>query len=165
MANVLSEDKRQQVLGLGRLGWSLRRIESATGVQRERAGGYLRAAGIAVRGRGGSPSAWPPKPATTEGVSTDFSSGKSAAPDSKPATTEGVSTDSTAGRSVTASACEPYRELIAEALERGRNARAIWQDLVDDHSFRARYASVLRTNLSRPLRWWPVLPRSLMAGF
>ena len=40
MANVLSEDKRQQVLGLGRLGWSLRRIESATGVRRETAGGY-----------------------------------------------------------------------------------------------------------------------------
>jgi hypothetical protein len=45
MANVSSEDKRQQVLGLGRLGWSLRRIESATGVRWETACGYLRAAG------------------------------------------------------------------------------------------------------------------------
>jgi hypothetical protein len=27
MANVLSEDKKQQVIALGRLGWSLRRIE------------------------------------------------------------------------------------------------------------------------------------------
>jgi hypothetical protein len=27
MANVLSEEKRQQVEALGRLGWSLRRIE------------------------------------------------------------------------------------------------------------------------------------------
>jgi transposase len=122
MANVLSEEKRQQVLGLGRLGWSLRRIESTTGVRRETASGYLRAAGIAVRGRGGSPSAWPPKPAITPEVSTD----------------------PVAGRSPTASACEPYRELIQEALARGRNARAIWQDLVDDHGFGARYASVLR---------------------
>jgi len=59
-----------------------------------------------------------------------------------------VSTDSAAlqrpGRAPSASACEPYRELIAEALGRGRNAMAIWQDLVDDHGFTARYASVRR---------------------
>ena len=45
MSNVLAEDKRQQVLALGRLGWSLRRIERATGVRRETASGYLKAAG------------------------------------------------------------------------------------------------------------------------
>jgi transposase len=59
-----------------------------------------------------------------------------------------VSTDSVPrqrpGRAPSASACEPYRELIAEALGRGRNAMAIWQDLVDDHGFTARYASVRR---------------------
>jgi hypothetical protein len=49
MANVLSDEKKQQVLALGRLGWSLRKIEEATGVRRETAGGYLRAAGVAVR--------------------------------------------------------------------------------------------------------------------
>jgi hypothetical protein len=37
MGNVLNEDKKQQVLALGRLGWSLRRIEQATGVRRETA--------------------------------------------------------------------------------------------------------------------------------
>ena len=50
MSNVLSEEKHQQVLALGRLGWSLRRIEQRTGVRRETAGAYLKAAGIAVRG-------------------------------------------------------------------------------------------------------------------
>ena len=45
MGNVLSETKRQQVIALGRLGWSLRRIEQETGVRRETAGGYLKAAG------------------------------------------------------------------------------------------------------------------------
>jgi hypothetical protein len=54
MSNVLNEDKQQQVIALGRLGWSLRRIERETGVRRETAGGYLRAAGIAVR----PPGAW-----------------------------------------------------------------------------------------------------------
>jgi hypothetical protein len=37
MANVLSDEKKQQVLALGRLGWSLRKVEEATGVRRETA--------------------------------------------------------------------------------------------------------------------------------
>jgi hypothetical protein len=45
---VLSEEKKQQVIALGKLGWPLRRIEQATGVRRETAGAYLKAAGIAV---------------------------------------------------------------------------------------------------------------------
>ncbi len=49
MANVLSEEKRQQVLALGRLRWSLRRIEEATGVRRETASAYLKVAAIPVR--------------------------------------------------------------------------------------------------------------------
>ena len=143
MANVLSAEKRQQVIALGRLGWSLRRIEEATGVRRETASTYLRAAGVVVR----PPGRWgqPPKPAIE--VSTDSGAG----PASNPANGVGVSTDSPAapplprpGRSPAASACEPYRELIATALARGRNAMAIWQDLVDAHGFPATYASVMR---------------------
>src|SRR5215472_8919047 len=38
-------NKKQQVIALG---WSLRRIEEATGVRRETASGYLKAAGVAV---------------------------------------------------------------------------------------------------------------------
>ncbi len=48
------------------------------------------------------------------------------------------------GRAPSSSACEPFREVISEALARGRNAVGIWQDLVDDHGFQARYASVKR---------------------
>src|SRR2546428_6122527 len=139
MSNVLDDEKQQQVLALGRLGWTLRRIEAATGVRRETASGYLRTAGIVVRGRG-RPREGVPKPAITGEVSTD--SGPS-----KPATNEAVSTDSAVPaptRAPSASACEPYRDLIAEALSRGRNAVAIWQDLADDHGFSRRYASVRR---------------------
>jgi hypothetical protein len=72
MSNVLDETKQQQVLALGRLGWSLRRIEAATGVRRETISGYLKAAGVAVRRRGGRAAQWPPpNPATTGEVSTD----------------------------------------------------------------------------------------------
>jgi len=81
------------------------------------------------------------KPAISEEVSTD-----SGPP--HPATRAEVSTDPAAiprpSRAPSASACEPYRELIVEALGRGRNAMAIWQDLVDGHGFPARYASVRR---------------------
>lgn len=157
MANVLDEDKKKEVITLGRLGWSLRRIEQATWVRRETVSAYLKAAGLRVRGRGrpGRPDSKPaisrgvstdpepPKPATTPEVSTDS--------DSKPAITEGVSTGSLLGKrppspggAPSASACEPFRELIVEALGRGRNAVAIWQDLVDYHGFGARYASVKR---------------------
>src|SRR5881397_1732584 len=137
MGNVLSAGKRQQVIALGRLGWSLRRIEEATGVRRETASTYLRAAGVVVR----PPGRWgqPPKPAIE--VSTDS---PAAPPLPRP------------GRSPAASACEPYRELIATALARGRNAMAIWQDLVDAHGFPATYASVMR--FVRQLRGRPPRP-------
>ena len=49
MSNVLTEEKKQQVLALGKLGWPLRRIEQATGVRRETASAYLKAAGVVVR--------------------------------------------------------------------------------------------------------------------
>ena len=49
MTNILGDDKQRQVLALGQLGWALRRIEQATGVRRETASAYLKAAGIAVR--------------------------------------------------------------------------------------------------------------------
>src|SRR5438105_13877419 len=53
MSNVLTEEKKQQVLALGKLGWPLRRIQQETGVRRETASAYLKAAGIAVRPAGG----------------------------------------------------------------------------------------------------------------
>ena len=140
MSNVLSHEKRQQVLALGRLGWTLRRIEQATGVRRETAGAYLKAAGLAVRGRG-RPTTRAAKPAISGEVSTD-------PVPPKPATTPQVSTDPGApgrpGRAPSASACEPYRERIEAALALGRNAVAIYQDLVTDHGFPAGYASVRR---------------------
>src|SRR2546425_1065871 len=144
MANILGDDQKQQILALGRLGWPLRRIEQAIGVRRETASAYLKAAGVAIRGpRRRRP---PPKPASQ--VSTD-----PAKPASEVSTDFGVGSPPLGGlppwppparRAPGASACEPYRELIELALGRGRNAMAIWQDLVDQHGFPARYASVRR---------------------
>jgi transposase len=156
MSNVLADDKHHQIVALGRLGWSLRRIEKATGVRRETISGYLKAAGIVVRGRGRRRQSKAKPAISSEEMSTDSggvnpaisSPASTDAGEAKAATRVEVSTDSAAiprpGRAPSASACEPYRELITEALGRGRNAMAIWQDLVDDHGFTARYASVRR---------------------
>ena len=137
MGNVLSDEKKQQVVALGRLGWALRRIEQATGVRRETASGYLRAAGVAVR----QPGRWghPPAKAAIE-VSTGSDVAEASVGELPPPPPPSPSPS----RSPSASACEAYREVIEEALSRGRNSMAIWQDLVDDHGFGARYSSVKR---------------------
>src|SRR5690349_12105726 len=155
MGNVLDDDKRHQIVALGRLGWSLRRIEQATGVRRETISGYLKAASIAVRGPGrpteakAKPAISPPQVSTDPGPASPAISSEVSTDSEppKPAISPEGSTDLAAvrpGRAPSASACEPYRELIVDALGRGRNAMAIWQDLVDGHGFSARYASVRR---------------------
>ncbi len=235
MANVLSDEKKQQVIALGRLGWTLRRIQGATGVRRETAAGYLKAAGIPVRPPGwerragskpaievitdfgaGKPASGvssdpaspephlPPPPGldttkpaievTTDsgverqglrasvdiirpeptpeltfeagaskpanGVTSDaelpLSPAEASAPLGQPLSAELMITGPDAepapgpvpamppSRSPSASACEPYRELIELALTRGRNAMAIWQDLVSEAGFTSGYQSVRR---------------------
>jgi transposase len=144
MANILGDDRKQQILALGRLGWPLRRIEQATGVRRETASAYLKAAGITIRpARHRRP---PPKPASQ--VSTDLANPASEVSTDPGALPPGLADPPVwpppTSRAPTASACEPYREVIELALGRGRNAVAIWQDLVDQHGFPARYASVRR---------------------
>src|ERR1700752_4209143 len=42
------------------------------------------------------------------------------------------------------STCEPYREQVELGLRLGRNAMAIWQDLVSDHGFAGGYETVKR---------------------
>ena len=162
----MSEEKRQQVIALGRLGWSLRRIEQETGVRRETASTYLKTAGIAVR----LPGAWgrrgPAKPAnevTTGSISALPelnpdpnpnpenlpNKGKTNTEESKPANE--VATGSGVELSVesenpklTPSLCEPFREAVEVGLSRGRDATAIWQDLVADSGFSGGYGSVKR---------------------
>jgi len=145
MSNVLSEEKKLQVIALGKLGWPLRRIEQETGVRRETAGAYLKAAGITVH-----PPGWrrrsQSKPAIQ--VATDSET-------AKPANGAGVTTDfirpfsqktsiALPPSSRSESVCEPFRETIEVGLRRGRNAMAIWQELVDEHGFSGAYNSVKR---------------------
>ena len=65
---------------------------------------------------------------------------------SKPATVPTGSAGTKPARVPTGStsACEPYRSLIQEALDRGLSAQRIWQDLQEDWNFNAGYCSVKR---------------------
>ncbi|MBV8891118.1 MAG: IS21 family transposase [Acidobacteria bacterium] len=162
MSNVLSEQAKQQVIALGRLGWSLRRIQQETGVRRETASVYLKAAGIQVPPPGRRKQQ-PAKPAISV---TTGSPAELAAPCShskseplpqrggpqtaKPAisvtTGFGVESSGLASQhgTATASTCEPFREAIESGLSRGRNAMAIWQDLVAEAGFSGSYQTVKR---------------------
>ena len=187
VSNVLNEQKKQQVIALGRLGWSLRRIQKNTGVRRETAAAYLREAGIAVRSPGlwghgsatatgadaGPPQTKPANEVTTDSgaelatpagsceahpnadwitcaTPIDAATAVAAEPvDAKPAievTTDfGVAPDRKAAPPpASASACAMHRDAIELGLWRGRNAMAIWQDLVDTRGFTGGYQSVKR---------------------
>jgi hypothetical protein len=184
VSNVLNEQKKQQVIALGRLGWSLRRIQKTTGVRRETAAAYMREAGVAVRspglwGRGtaiptvtdaGQPRIKPAMEVTTD-FGAEFATVASsreahsdavvsigAAPrnatadpaNAKPAiavTTDFVvapAEEVTAAPLISASACAMHQDAIELGLSRGRNAMAIWQDLVDARGFPGGYQSVKR---------------------
>ena len=145
VSNVLNEEKKQQVIAFGRLGWSLRKIQKTTGVRRETAADYLRAAGIGLRPPGGWGRSAPAKPANE--VTPDPQPAKPAnraevIPDSGAvlASPPAATANASAGRS----ACEPHRETIELELSKGRNAKGIWQDLVDRSGFAGGYQSVKR---------------------
>jgi hypothetical protein len=153
VSNVLKEESKQQVLALGRLGWSLRRIQKETGIRRETISAYLKDAGVQLR----LPRArlLPAKPASCpDGVTTDSDRGNNTENDiggdtdpAKPASAAGqvISDSANVGddttpkpvpqpeRNPSSSACEAYREVIDLGLSQGRNSKATWQDLVDIH--------------------------------
>jgi hypothetical protein len=154
MSNVLSEQTKQQVIALGRLGWSLRRIEQDLGVRRETASTYLKAAGILVQPPGRRREGAGPKPAisvsplTTDSEPAKPALGESASDPDPARAAPPVTASSSAIRraqptrlsgsdpSPSASICEPFREAIELAIRQGRNARAFWQDLVSQAGFR-----------------------------
>jgi hypothetical protein len=156
MGNVLEKTKQEQVIALGRLGWSLRRIEAATGVRRETAGGYLRSAGIAIRTPGGWGRKAPAKPANE--VITGFFPSRSAE-NAKPANDvitgflpEVGPPEQRGKRSPGAS--EAYRELIELELSRGRNAMGKAYVAVTDGEHRpAAHRAHLDWPPSRLVQW------------
>lgn len=117
--NALSVTERETILGLLRLGWSIRRVARETHRRHETIARYGREAGVL-----------PPKSHTPSKVPTD----------SKPHTDAEVPTQS--GK--TRSACEPHRPFIESEFAKGRNAMAIYQDLVEHYGYVGAYDAVKR---------------------
>jgi hypothetical protein len=120
--NRLSMDERQTIIGLLGLKWPERRIARETGFHRA----TIRRVALELAAElskcttpcevATDPKAAEPKPAKV-------------ATDSKPPADLEVPT----GPSRSRSACEPYRGFIKAEVAKGRNAVAVYQDLVEHH--------------------------------
>ena len=118
----LKVNQQQSIIALHEQGWSRRRIARELGVDRGTVGKYL--AGIS-------------KPATPQTGSGEVS---------KPATNPQTGSVILSGP---ASLCDPWREQIEQALERGLSIQRIYQDLVVQRQFRGSYFAVRRFVLRR----------------
>ncbi|MFO0467354.1 MAG: IS21 family transposase [bacterium] len=118
----MSKTQQDQIIALGKLGWSLRKIEETTGCRRETAGKYLRAAGVPVRasGRWGH--------GTVAAAAEVGAEAKAAIQVSQP-------------RNGQQSLCEPHRAEIAALVDRGVAASVIFEELV---GFTGGYSSLKR---------------------
>lgn len=134
--NLLEVSLQQTIITLAQRGWSQRRIARELAVDRETVKRYAPPAKPATNPTAGSEA---PKPASGENPTTGSDPSFKAAEAPKPAT------NPTAGFSPgPPSRCEPHREVIAAALERGLTAQRIHQDLCAEHGFTGSYESVKR---------------------
>jgi transposase len=122
--NELKVTEQDTILGLLRLGWSRRRIERETGHRRETITRLGIAAGLLV-----------PKPAKAAKVATDL--------EAVPAATA-VAPETPAASKRSRSNCEEHRAFIEAEVAKGRNAVAIFQDLVEHHGYVGAYNAVKR---------------------
>lgn len=135
MSNELSVHEQETIIQLLRLGWSVRRIARETGRRRETIVRYARQAGILST-----------KPATPAELPTD--SGEAVALKT-PAAVDGAYAlaPPLASRAIprkSRSVCEPHRAFITGERAKGRNATAIYQDLVEHHGYEESYDAVKR---------------------
>jgi len=120
----LKVNQQQSIIALHEQGWSGRRIARELGLDRGTVGKYL--AGIS-------------KSATPQ-------TGSGEAEASKPATNPQTGSVILPGP---ASLCDPWREEIERALERGLSIQRIYQDLVVQRQFAGSYFAVRRFVLRR----------------
>ena len=121
----LKVNEQQSIIALHEQGWSGRRIARELGLDRGTVGKYL---------AGNSKSATNPQIGSVEAGS------------SKPATNPQTGSATIPGP---ASLCDPWREQIEAALERGLSIQRIYQDLVVERQFAGSYFSVRRFVLRR----------------
>jgi transposase len=119
--NVLKPHKRTTIYTLLGLGKSQRDIQRITGIDRKTIRSYQRQ--------------YDAQRANSPGVATEPID---QIPPPRPPTAVSATTVATTSK------CEPHREFIQAQLRLGRNATAVYQDLVDLYGFAAAYNSVKR---------------------
>jgi transposase len=120
----LKVNQQQSIMALHEQGWSRRRIARELGLDRGTVGKYLAGKSKPATPQTGSAEAGPSKPATNPQTGSVTLSGP-------------------------ASLCDPWREEIEQALERGLSIQRIYQDLVEERQFAGSYYAVRRFVLRR----------------
>jgi transposase len=138
--NELSVTEKETILGLLRMGWSVRHVARETGRRHETIRRYGQEAGVL------EPRSAAAKPHTSAEVPADP---KPPTPPEVPADLEaadarGSVVTGDAASKTTRSTCEPFRSFIAAELVAGRNATGIFQDLVEHHGYVGSYDAVKR---------------------
>ena len=130
--NRLSMDERQTIIGLLRLRWPERRIARETGFHR-----------ATIRRIARELAAEPSKCTTRSGHRPRAGHRRAEVPTDSPR----------------AERCEPHRDFIEAEAAKGRNAVAIYQDLVEHHGYDGAYNAVKRfVGKLRPARTENQLP-------
>jgi transposase len=148
--NVLKPDKKSTIITLLNNGISQREISRKTSIDRKTVRKYANGSGLFL-GNGDLDSKYPTEMevATLRGVRPY---GLEAGPDciisqNPPPRPPGISVSKEEKRAIplhARSACEPHREWIEDQVRLGRNAVAIYQDLVERFGFTNKYNSVKR---------------------
>jgi transposase len=126
--NELSVTERERIVGLLRLGWSERRVGRETGHHR------LTVRRIARE--------------LAEGPKVDRQAVLEAVAGPAPEEPQAM-------RTTSRSSCEPHRAFIEAELAKGRNATAIFQDLVEHHGYEGSYNAVKRfVHQLKPFEPW-----------
>jgi hypothetical protein len=149
MANRLKMAKVHSIQVLHARGWSQRRIARELGIHRETVARYVQFAENGPRdGPGGDDCAGQDRPNLPAGSGDQNrpnlpgSPGPEIVAGDLPG--EQNRPNPPAGSAGPPSRCEPLREAIVAALERGLSSQRIWQDLKSEHGFDGGYDSVKR---------------------
>jgi transposase len=160
MANALKMAEVYTIYALLERGWSQRRIARTLKVDRETVRRYARLARETVEPAAVPSGCGPPKPAKAppgsapDGIRVyERAGGSNSATEAPPGSSATAGMDwaplgsaaaDHAAAATSQSQCEPFRPIILAKLEQGLSAKRIYQDLVAEHGFRAKYHSVRR---------------------
>jgi len=98
----------------------------------------------APTGSGDAPGEFQDRDQVTETGSNQISESNSETSSASIAVGSSLATDGGELPAGSRSECEPYRDQIIRKLEQGLTAQRIWQDLIDEYGFAAKYQSVRR---------------------